>query len=200
MNKYIEDDIKKKVDKTRDQLASDEMAYDIRKYIDCLQHHTFWVGRIKNDINKLLVNREYIYFFIQIYEQWISDNSIKCLPHFEKMALSQFKVYIEAEKTTQYIVCNNCNISILIQSSNVKEVVFCILQLLRIHTGLRKWNKKDLFHIVLRDMNSLGSKQPCLTIANIEVLFEQYRIALKRGEDAIDIDGNDLINRNRLLA
>ena len=56
-NKYIEDDIKKKVDKTREQLASDEMAYDIRKYIDCLQHNPSWVGRIKNDINKLLVNR-----------------------------------------------------------------------------------------------------------------------------------------------
>ena len=30
-NKYIEDDIKKKVDKTRGQLASDEMEYDIRQ-------------------------------------------------------------------------------------------------------------------------------------------------------------------------
>ena len=29
-NKYIEDEIKKKVDKTIEQLASDEMAYDIR--------------------------------------------------------------------------------------------------------------------------------------------------------------------------
>ena len=85
--KYIDDEIKKKVDKARDELASDEMAYDIRHYIDRLQHNPFWVGRIKNDINKLLVNREYIDFFIQIYEQWSSYNSIKCLPHFEKMAL-----------------------------------------------------------------------------------------------------------------
>ena len=96
--KYIEDGIKKKIDKTRDQLASDEMAYDIRQYIDSLKHSSFWVGRIKNDINKLLVNREYIDFFIQIYKQWSSDNSIECLPYFDKMALSQFKVYIEAEK------------------------------------------------------------------------------------------------------
>ena len=29
-NKYIEDKIRKKVDKTREQLASDEMEYDIR--------------------------------------------------------------------------------------------------------------------------------------------------------------------------
>ena len=97
-NKYIEDETKKKVDKTREQLASYEMAYDIRQYIDYLKHNPFWVGRINNDINKLLVNCEYINFFIQIYIQWSSDNSIECLPHFEKIALSQFKVYIEAEK------------------------------------------------------------------------------------------------------
>ena len=48
LNKYIVDKIKKKVDKTRDQLASDEMAYDISKYIDCLKHNPSWVGRIKN--------------------------------------------------------------------------------------------------------------------------------------------------------
>ena len=30
-NKYIEDEIKKNVDKTRGQLASDEMAYDTRQ-------------------------------------------------------------------------------------------------------------------------------------------------------------------------
>ena len=66
-NKYIEDEIKKKSEKTREQLANDEMAYDIRQYIDSLKQDPSWVGRIKNDINKLLVNREYIDFFIQIY-------------------------------------------------------------------------------------------------------------------------------------
>ena len=74
------------------------MEYDIRQYIDSLKQDPFWVGRITNDINKLLVSREYIYLFMQIYMQWSSDNSIECLPHFEKMALSQFKVYIEVEK------------------------------------------------------------------------------------------------------
>ena len=74
------------------------MEYDIRQYIDSLSHDPFWVQRITNYINKLLVNREYIDFFIQIYMQWSSDNSIECLPHFDKMALSQFKVYIEVEK------------------------------------------------------------------------------------------------------
>ena len=63
----IDDKIKKRVDEARDQLASDKMSSDIRHYINCLQHDHFWVGRIKNDINKLLVNREYIDFFIIIY-------------------------------------------------------------------------------------------------------------------------------------
>ena len=96
--KYIDDDIKERVDKTRDELASDKMAPDIRHYIHCIQHDHFWVGRIKNDINKLLVNREYIDFFIQIYEKWCTYNSIKCLPHWDKMTLSQLKVYIEADE------------------------------------------------------------------------------------------------------
>ena len=71
--------------------------------------------------------------------------------------------------------------------------------MLRIHTGLRKWNKNYRFRIILSDMNPLGIKQPCLMIAKNEVLFEQYRIALKRAKDAIDIDGENEINRNRLF-
>ena len=175
------------------------MTYDIRQYIDSLKHDPSWVCRINNDINKLLVNHEYIDFFIQIYEQWSSDNSIECLPHYEKMALSQFKVYIEAEKMTQCIVCNNCNMSIYIPSYNVKEGFFCILHMLRIHTGLRKWNKNDRFHIILSEKNPLGIKQPCIMTAKNEVLFEKYRIALKRDKDAIDIDGNYAIDSHRLV-
>ena len=71
--------------------------------------------------------------------------------------------------------------------------------MLRIHTGLRKWNKKDRFHNILRDMNPLGIKQPCIIIARNELLFEQYIIALKRDKDAIDIEGEDEIKRNRLF-
>ena len=115
------------------------------------------------------------------------------------MALSQFKVCIEAEKTTQCIVCNNCNMIIFILYPNVKEGVFCILQMLRIHTGLRKWTNKDIFHIILRDMYSLGIEKPCLTIAKNEVLFEKYRMSLEQEKDAIDIDREDAINRNRLF-
>ena len=111
--------------------------------------------------------------------------------------MSQFKVYIEAGKTAQCIVCNNCNMSIFIPYSDIKEEVFCILKMLRIHTGLRKWNENDWFHIILSDMIPLGIKLPCIMIAKNEMLFEQYIIALKRDKDAIDIEGEDEINRNR---
>ena len=36
-------------------------------------------------------------------------------------------------------------------------------------------------------------------IAKNEVLFEQYIIALERDKDAIDIEGEDKIKRNRLF-
>ena len=71
--------------------------------------------------------------------------------------------------------------------------------MLRIHTGLRKWTKKDQFHIILREINPLGIDQSCLIIANNEVLFEKCRIALKRDKDAIDIDGGGAINSNLLF-
>ena len=75
-NKYIEAEIKKKLGKTRGQFAIDEMENEIRHYIDYLNHDPQWVGRITNDINKLLVKREYIDLFMQIYMQWRSDDSI----------------------------------------------------------------------------------------------------------------------------
>ena len=65
--KYIDDEINKKVDKTRDELASDEMVYEIRQYIDSLNHNSIWVQTITNAINKLLFNSGYIDFFMQIY-------------------------------------------------------------------------------------------------------------------------------------
>ena len=133
LKKYIEADIKKKLDKTRGQLASVEMENEIRHYINSLNQDPQWVRRITNDINKVLVDREYIDLFMQIYMQWSSDNSytsssqksiIGCLPHFEKLDLSQFKVYIEVEKMTHCYVCDNCQMSIFIQSANVKEGSF----------------------------------------------------------------------------
>ena len=89
------------------------MENKIRHYVESLNHYYQWVLRITNDVNKLLVTREYIELFMKIYMQWSKDNGytssnpkliIECLPHFEKLALSQLKVYIEVETMTHCYV------------------------------------------------------------------------------------------------
>ena len=89
--------------------------------------------------------------------------------------------------------------SIFIPSSNVKEGVFCILQMLKIHTGLRKFTKEDQFHILLKKINPQGINQPCQKIEKDEMLSEKYRIALNRDKYAIDIDGNDVFDSYRFF-
>ena len=88
---------------------------------------------------------------------------------------------------THCYVCDNFQMSIFIQSTNVKEGVFCILQMLRIHTGLRKWNKNNVYHIHLRENGPIGINEPCIKIANSEVLFEIYKMALKQDKKSIEI-------------
>ena len=96
-------------------------------------------------------------------------------------------------------MCDTFQMSIFIQYANVKEGVFCILQMLMIHTGLRKWNKNNVYHINLQKNNPIGIDQPCIKVANSEVLFEKYRMALKRNKDAIEIQKYDAIKRNRIF-
>ena len=71
--------------------------------------------------------------------------------------------------------------------------------MLRIHTGLRKWNKKDRYHILLINNNPLVIDKPCIKISNNEVLFEKYRMALMRDKDAFEIQKDDAIKRNQLF-
>ena len=53
--------------------------------------------------------------------------------------------------------------------------------------------------MLLRDKNPVGINRPCINISENELLFEKYRMALKRGKDAIEIQGYDAIKRNRLF-
>ena len=53
--------------------------------------------------------------------------------------------------------------------------------------------------MLLRDNNPVGINQPCIMIAKNEVLFEKYRMALKRDKYAIEIQGDDTVKRNRLF-
>ena len=71
--------------------------------------------------------------------------------------------------------------------------------MLSIRTGLRKWTKNDRSHILLKKMNPFGIDEPCLKIASNELLFEKYRIALKRDKYAIDFDEDDAIDSHRLV-
>ena len=67
---------------------------------------------------------------MQMYIQWIKDNGytsssqtliIPLLPRFEKLDLSQFQLYIEAQTLTQCFVCHNYKRTILIRDAEGKE-------------------------------------------------------------------------------
>ena len=100
---------------------------------------------------------------------------------------------------THCYVCDNCQKSIFIRSAKVNEGVFCILQMLRIHTSLRKWNKNNVYDKHLREINPIGIDKPCINIEKSELLFEKYRMVLKRDKDAIGIQNYDVIKRNRIF-
>ena len=44
-------------------------------------------------------------------------------------------------------------------------------------------------------INSIGIDKPCINIAKIEILFEKYRMALKREKNAIEVQKDDAIKR-----
>ena len=71
--------------------------------------------------------------------------------------------------------------------------------MLRIHTGLRNWNKKNVYDEHLRKINQTGIDEPCIKIAKSEMLFEKYRMALKRDKDVIELQKNDAIKHNRIF-
>ena len=100
---------------------------------------------------------------------------------------------------THCYVCNNCQNSILIRSTKVKKGVFCILQVLRIHIGLRKWNKNNVYDKHLREINPIVIDKPCIKVAKSELLFEKYRLDLKQDKDDIEIQKDDVIKCNRIF-
>ena len=71
--------------------------------------------------------------------------------------------------------------------------------MLRIHTGLRKLNKNNVYDKHLREINPIGIHKACINIAKSELLFEKYRMDLKRDKDAIEIQKDDAIKRNRIF-
>ena len=140
------------------QISGDEMEKETNHYVESLNHDPNLLKMITIEINKFLINREYINFFIQIYIQWrkygVSTSSsrtliIPLLPRFDKLALSPFQLYTETKKMTQYFVCRNFQKTILIRSSDGKEKVFGVLHMLRIHTVLRKLSNTNVYDLHL---------------------------------------------------
>ena len=101
--------------------------------MESLNQDPNWLKKITIEIDNFLVDCEYINVFVKMCMQWTKDNSsassyqtfiIPCLPRFEKLALSQFKVYIESQIMTQWFVFRNYKKIILTRDAEVKEEVF----------------------------------------------------------------------------
>ena len=71
--------------------------------------------------------------------------------------------------------------------------------MLRINTGLRKWNKNNVYDKHLREINPIRIDQPCINISKSEVFFEKYRMALKRDKYAIEIQKDDAIKSKNIF-
>ena len=79
------------------------MEKETKNYMESLNHNPNWLKKITIKIDKFLIDHEYIDFFIKMYMQRRKDDFstspfqkliILCLPSFEKLASSQFKLYI----------------------------------------------------------------------------------------------------------
>ena len=81
------------------------MEKETKYYVESLNHDLNGLNTIIIEIDKFLVDREYINFFMKMYMQWSKDGSsnsssriliIPRLPSFEKLALLKLQLYIEA--------------------------------------------------------------------------------------------------------
>ena len=86
------------------------MEKDTKHYVESLIHDPNWLKKITIYIYKFVIDIEYINFFMQMYMQQNKDDGstsffrtliISRLPRFEKLAQSQFQLYIEAQTLTQ---------------------------------------------------------------------------------------------------
>ena len=71
---YIDDEVNKKLDKTKGQIAGDEMEKETKQYMESLNHDPNWLKTITNEIDEFLINSEYINFFIIMFMQCSKDN------------------------------------------------------------------------------------------------------------------------------
>ena len=94
---------------------------------------------------------------------------------------------------TQYFVCRIFKNTIIIRVAEGKDKIFCILHILRIHTGLRKWIKKNILELYLKKKNPFGIHEPCIKIENNKLIFEQFIMDLSQDKYDIEVQDYDAI-------
>ena len=81
--------------------------------MEYLNHGPNWLKTITIEIDKLLIDSEYINFLMHMYMQCRKDYGstssfrsliIPRLPRFEKVALSQFQLYIKTQTMNWFFV------------------------------------------------------------------------------------------------
>ena len=68
--------------------------------------------------------------------------------------------------------------------------------MLRIHTGLRKLSKTNVYDLYLLKTNPINIIKPCINISNNDLLFKQDTMGLKRDKYYIEVRDDDAIKRN----
>ena len=147
--------------------------------MESLNHDTNWLKTITIEIDNFPIDREYINLFMQMYMQWIKDDGytssswiliIPRLTCFDKLGFSQLQLYNEAQKMSQCFVCRYFKNNILMRGA-VRKKKFKYM--LSIHIGLRKWKKRNVFELHLKNMNPFDICVPCINITKSELLFEK---------------------------
>ena len=71
--------------------------------------------------------------------------------------------------------------------------------MLRIHTGLLKFSKTNVYDLHLKEINLFDIGKPFINIAKSALLFEQYIMDLNRDKYDIEVRDDDAINRNQIF-
>ena len=66
-NEYIDAEANKKLEKTKERLEGDEMEKETKHYVEYLNHNPNWLETITIEVDKFLIKREYIDFFMQMH-------------------------------------------------------------------------------------------------------------------------------------
>ena len=90
-HEYIDAEVKEKVDKTKGQITGNEIEKETKHYVESLNHDPNWLNAITIEIDKLIIDREYIDFFMQMYMQWSKDDG--STSSFQKLIILRLPLF-----------------------------------------------------------------------------------------------------------